>query len=204
MGRIFLIRHGEVEWNRDNAYAGSTDIPLNAKGIEQAKRLAASFDNEDISAIYSSDLMRAFVTAETIAERLNLAVHPVRALQEVDYGEWEGVYEADIAKNYADVFSRWQHNPVDVRIPGGETFGELRDRAFPAFCEIAQAHKDENVIVVAHKSTNRVILCCILGMDVNHYKQISQGNACINIVEVRKNGDLVVDTINERCHLGEE
>lgn len=200
LGRIFLIRHGEVAWNRENAYIGATDLPINSEGKLQAVRLASRLEHEGISAIYSSSLMRARQTAEIIAERLGLVVRLISELREVDYGEWEGMPEAELLERYPDVYPEWRRNPADIRIPGGETFAELRDRAFPAFCRIAEVHSDENVAIVAHKSTNRVILCCLLGISMDRYRQIGQVNSALNIIERRRDGRLVVNTINEHCH----
>lgn len=203
VGKVFLVRHGEVEWNRKNAYIGSTDLPLNTNGERQAQMLADHLSGEKITAVYSSDLSRSRRTAELVAERFGLQVQIMPKLREVDYGEWEGVGLSNIAGRYPDLYEAWQNDPSNQRIPGGETFAELRDRAFPAFNDIAQRHKDENAVVVAHKSTNRVILCCILGMDVNRYKSIAQGNAALNVIAVRSDGRLVVDSVNERCFLAE-
>jgi len=201
MGKIFLIRHGEVEWNRRNAYIGSTDLPLNPMGQAQARQLAEYLRSKEISAIYSSDLIRASQTAEIIAARLSLKVNIRPEMREVDYGEWEGVPESKVRERYREIYPGWRANPVDIRIPGGETFGELRDRALPAFIEIAKAHPKDNVAIIAHKSANRVILACLLGMDVNRYRQIGQGNSCVNTIEARPDGGLVVERINLRGHL---
>lgn len=201
MGKVFLIRHGEVEWNRENTYIGATDLPLNSEGRLQADRLADRLECEQISAIYSSDLMRAWHTAEIIAERFGVAVRAVPDLREMNYGEWEGLSESEIRERYGEVHSKWRENPADVRIPGGDTLTELRDRAFPAFCRIVEAHPDGNVAVVAHKSTNRVILCCLLGIEINNYRRIGQGNSALNVIEGRKDGVFMIHSINECCHL---
>ena len=201
MGTIFLIRHGEVKWNRENSYIGSTDLPLNANGTSQAGLVAEYLERRNVSAVYSSDLIRAHETAEIIAARLGLPVHAIPDLREVDYGEWEGLTESEVRERYPRIFRAWRRDPSGVRIPGGETFAELRDRAFPAFCRIAQAHPDENIAVVAHKSTNRVILCSILGVDINNYRRVGQGNSALNVIETRKDGRMVVQTINESGHL---
>ena len=201
MAKVFLIRHGEVDWNRQNAYIGSTDLPLNPMGQAQARQLADYLRTKKISAIYSSSLIRAVQTAEIIAERLGVAVNICPELREVDYGEWEGVPESEVRERYPDFYPGWRANPLEVRTPGGETFGELRDRALPAFIEIAKAHPKDNVAIIAHKSANRVILACLLGMDVNRYRQIGQGNSCVNTIEARPDGGLVVESINLRGHL---
>jgi probable phosphoglycerate mutase len=166
--------------------------------------LAEALDGKKISAIYASDLSRARETAQAAGDRLGLPVHTDPGLREVDYGECEGVPCPELPVRYLELFSAWQEDPAGVKVPGGESFKELAVRVFPAFCRIAEKHPDENVFVVGHKSTNRVILCCLLGMDVNIYKQIGQGNCAINVVERRKDGRYVVDAINEMCHLGDE
>lgn len=201
MSKIYLIRHGEVAWNAESAYVGSTDLPLNEKGREQARMLAERLVRDDIKAIYCSDLSRARETAEIAAEKLGLSVMIIPALEELDYGEWEGMPEAELPKRYPELFQAWKTNPAEVSTPGGETFRQLAERAYPAFVQIAEAHPDENVAVVAHKSTNRVLLCCMLGMDINRYKQVGQGNAAVNIIERRNDGRFVVEQINECCHL---
>ncbi len=201
MGRVYLIRHGEVAWNAANAYVGSTDIPLNDRGREQAALLAERLAKEGIAAIYASDLSRARETAEIVGERLDLSVMLIPALQELDYGEWEGMPESELPVRYPELFRQWKADPANVSPPNGETFSQLRDRAYPAFCRIAEAHSDENVAVVAHKSTNRALLCCLLGMDINRYKQIGQLNAALNVVESRADGRFIIEHINESCHL---
>ena len=201
MSKIYLIRHGEVEFNRKNAYVGSTDLALNDHGRHQAELLADYLQDKQISEVFSSDLRRAYHTAEIIAGRMGLGVQALPELRELDYGDWEGVPEADAPKLYPHIFRDWRKNPVDVRIPGGETVGELRDRAYPAFRRIAEQVSGVNLVIVAHKTTNRVLLCCLLGVDPNTYRRIGQGNSAMNVIERRKDGRLVVDQINETCHL---
>ena len=200
-GKLYLIRHGEVAWNRENSYIGSTDLPLNDDGRRQAGLLADRLKGIEFDAVYSSDLSRARETAEIIAERLGLSVVIVPALRELDYGDWEGMPEVELPKRYPQLFAEWRANPADVRTPNGETFGELRDRACSALHRIAEAHSDGNAIVVAHKSANRVILCCLMGIDINHYREIGQGNAALNVIERRSDGRMVVESANDTSHL---
>lgn len=201
MGKVYLIRHGEVAWNRENAYVGVTDLPLNDTGRAQAASLADYLKNKNLSAIYSSNLSRARETAENIASRTGLTVQVVPELHEVNYGDWEGVNEQEIARRWEKEFHEWRSEPMRVRIPGGEFLSEMRDRAYGTFRTIARSHPDENIAIVAHKTVNRVILCCVMDVDPNRYRRIGQGNACVNIIEVRPDGSFMADTINERCFL---
>jgi len=201
LAKLYLIRHGEVEWNRENSYIGATDLPLNDEGKKQAALLADRLAQHKVSAVYSSDLIRARETAEIIAERFGLQVIMVPQIREVNYGEWEGVSETKLPTSHPEIYHDWRVNPAEVRIPGGETFAELRDRAFSAFRRIAESHPSEDVVIVGHKSVNRVILCCLMGIDINRYKQIAQGNAALNVIERREDGRFVVESVNDGVHL---
>ncbi|MGE8317971.1 MAG: histidine phosphatase family protein, partial [Comamonas sp.] len=106
--RIIAIRHGETAWNVDGRIQGHTDIPLNAKGEWQAGQVAAALADEPLAAIYSSDLSRAWVTAQAIAAstRAPLAAEP--ALRERSFGIFEGRSFADIAVSHPDDATRWR------------------------------------------------------------------------------------------------
>lgn len=201
MGRIFLVRHGETVWNRASSYIGSTDMPLNETGIRQAALVADRLSAQAIGAVYSSALCRARLTAEVIAGRFGLEVTEIPELNELDYGEWEGVPEADLPVRYPELFKAWRADPANVQAPGGESFNELRDRALPAFMRIADENRHHDIVVVAHKSTNRTLLCCLMEMDINLYRQIGQGNVAINVLNLREDGRMIVEQVNESCHL---
>jgi broad specificity phosphatase PhoE len=199
--RILLIRHGRVAWNAKSAYTGWTDIPLDDRGLREAALTAERLKSVDISAVYSSDLSRARETARIIACPHDLRVEIEPDLKEINYGQWEGLGAAEIKSKFGEaVFKSWSDDPENVRIPGGETFGELRDRTAPAVDRIVAIHSSKTVAVVAHKSTNRVLICNWLGLGVNAYKRIEQDNSAINSAIFRGNR-VVVETVNDVCHI---
>lgn len=199
--RVLLVRHGRVVWNAKSAYAGWTDLPLDERGEYEATLVAKRLRSAPISGVYSSDLIRAMTTAETIASHHSLCVNTDPNLREINYGEWEGLSVEDIETEYGrDFFKSWTNDPVNVRIPGGETFAELRDRAVPAVERIVKAHPGQTVVVVAHKSVNRVLMCSWLGLDVGCYKRIEQLNVAINSV-LFKGNRVVLETVNDVCHV---
>lgn len=202
MGRVFLIRHGQVEWNAKNSYIGSTDLPLDHTGLNQARLLAEYLATREIAKVYSSDLQRAHQTAGVIASQLEVPLVLCRQLRELNYGAWEGVSESEVARLYPDLYSRWLVEPLSVRIPDGEHLSEFQNRVLPAFQHIASEHREDDIVIVAHKTTNRLILACLLGMDLNRYRQIGQNNACVNTVFIREDGSMSVEVINDTCHLG--
>lgn len=198
--RIILIRHGRVAWNAKSAYAGWTDLPLDQLGEKQAELVSERLKSVDVAAVYASDLMRAKRTGETIAKPHNLSVNTDPALREINYGEWEGLGEDEIRASYGDkCFEAWKADPENVSIPGGETFLGLRDRAVPAVERIVAAHPGETVVIVAHKSVNRVLICSWLGLNPGRYRQIEQDNVAINSA-VFDGNRVVIETVNDVCH----
>lgn len=201
MRYIYLIRHGEVAWNSEGAYVGSTDLPLNDTGRSQAKRLADWLSSREIATVYSSDLSRALETAQIIAAPHNLRVVSDNRLREINYGEWEGLTSEQIAEKYPELFNQWRENAADIIVPGGESINQMLERAYSAFMEAAYSHIEGNIVMTAHKSVNRTILCRLLSIPVENYRAIGQANSCVNVLHIRKDDSITVNTINDRCHL---
>lgn len=201
MTRVYLIRHGRVKWNVDDAaYAGWTDTPLDETGVKQAEQLAYRLKDIDISAVYSSDMSRAVCTASEIACTHGLQVEIIPELREINYGEWEKVTRTEIRRRWGDFYDRWLEDAEHVQIPGGETLAEVRDRALPAVERIVADHPDQTVAFVAHKTVNRMLICHWLDMDISRYREIGQYNSAVNIVKFIGNR-VVIETVNDVCHL---
>ena len=200
MTKIFLVRHGHTLWNGERKIQGHSNVELSADGIAQAKLLAANFPLENISAIYSSDLVRAKVTAEILADKFNLPLQLEKNLREANWGEWEGQTLAAIEKSDPLNYERFFRNPEEVQIKNAETFSQLQTRAVSAVKKIIAAHPDENIIIVAHGAINRTILCHILEMPLKRMWTISQFNTAVNIFRY-DDGYFTVDLINGTSHL---
>lgn len=133
MTRILLVRHGETDWNRIGLYQGTTDVPLNARGLRQATALAAALHAEPIAAIYTSPLERAHSTALAIAGRCNSDLEVIPELREISYGLWQGKSIDWSRRQHPILEHRWRTAPWTVRFPGGETL--LVDLGEP-LCEL--------------------------------------------------------------------
>jgi alpha-ribazole phosphatase len=155
--KIFLIRHGETDWNVQQRYQGQADIRLNAKGREHARIVAGYLTDKNIEAVYSSDLARTRETAEIISRVINLEVGLDSRLREMDFGRWEGKTFNEIYLQDREEFNNWFNHPVDYIIPGGESFGSLVDRAGEAIKEIYGRHEG-NIAVVTHGGVIKAIL----------------------------------------------
>jgi broad specificity phosphatase PhoE len=162
MTTLLLARHGETDWNRDGRWQGHSNTRLNEEGRRQARELAEQLDGVDV--VYSSDLARARETAEIVAGRLGLEVRADRRLRERGFGAWEGLTFEEIERDFGDALGRWQT---------GEGFGADDAEPFEAFAarihafldEVLRAHPDENVLVIAHGGSIRVIHALANGLD---------------------------------------
>ena len=149
MTMLYLVRHGETDWNRARKIQGSTDIPLNATGREQAATSGRLLARRQWDGIYASPLSRAFETAEIIARETGLS-SPVAipALVERNYGTAEGMTGSEIDRLFPD----------GAEVPGRETREQVAARVMPALHELAAQHPGENLIVVAHGGVIRTVL----------------------------------------------
>ncbi len=146
---LYLVRHGETDWNREHRIQGRTDIPLNDTGRQQARETAALLARREWDAVIASPLARAFETASIIAAELGLPEPtPLPAVVERNYGEAEGM-------DYLTLDTQFPEGTV---VPGRETHEEVAARALPALLEVARQHPDSAVIVVAHGGVIRSVL----------------------------------------------
>ncbi len=200
--RVYLVRHGETVWNKNARFQGRADIPLSPRGVEQARALSKRLERQDIAAFYSSSLLRARETAGIIAAPHNKPVYVVPGLEEIDFGEWEGLTFKEIRERYKEQSLAWWDKPLENRIPGGETLAELVERSTGALKGIVEKHPDENVAVVAHGGVIRSIVGVVIGLDLNNYWRLRQDNASLTIIEFFSWEKAVLMLLNDISHLG--
>jgi len=199
MLRVYLIRHGETDWNRDQRVMGQLDIPLNETGRAQAERTAEFLASEKISAIYASDLSRAWETARCIAEKQGLSPIATPEIREMRYGHWEGLTRDEVIEKYPAEYAERTRNPSRFQPSGGESRRQLFERASKKFEEIAARHANETIALVAHGGTCRAIASYIAG--VNGWGQFAIDNCSISIVDCLDDGTREVSLLNSTYHL---
>lgn len=165
MVEIILARHGETAWNTGEIFRGRADVELNETGVKQAEFLGNYLSGEKINLIYSSPLKRAVKTAEAIARPHSLDVHIIRNLIDIDYGEWQGLSLSEVRERYPDIYQDWLDTPEQVRIPGGESLEDVRNRAMPFVEDAVLRCGEEKVLMVSHRVVNKVLICALLGLD---------------------------------------
>lgn len=159
--KLYLVRHGETDMNARNIFYGWTDADINEKGISQAEELREAFREIPIDAIYSSDLKRAWHTAQIIAD--GREVEAVPALRELYYGKWENrTWEEMTEKDRAE-WNKWNTDWMDCVMPEGESFLDFYHRVTEGLEEIIQRNRGKHILVVAHNGVLSAMHCHLTG-----------------------------------------
>lgn len=158
MTALILARHGVTDWNLLGRYQGQADPPLNSAGRQQAATLAGQLAGTPLEAIYTSDLRRAYDTAQIVAARLGLPVSVDPRLREINQGAWEGLLHADVLAQYPREWAARVGDPLHSRPPGGESVTDVARRVWAAADDIARACRAGPVLIVSHG----LALACLL------------------------------------------
>jgi phosphoserine phosphatase len=204
MTQLILVRHGQTTWNKVERVRGQVEIPLDDVGLAQAeatgKRIAHQWHP---TSVYCSPLVRAVQTAQAIAQRCGLQPNSVDGLNDLSFGQWQGLSPAEIQARWPEMARSWLSAPHTVNFPGGESLDILRDRAMAAVKHIVQTHGQQDVVLVAHTVVNRVILLAMLGLDNSHYWHIGQDTCAINVIRWDA-GAFYIESLNDTCHLRDQ
>jgi len=200
LGRIYLVRHGRTQWNRDKVFRGMAEVPLDEIGRKQARAIAAGI-KDDLTAIMSSPIGRAMETA-TIAAREMGWPEPsaVDGLRDIDFGLLQGVPEEEAYRRFPVVMEDWKTRPQEVRFPQGESLEEVAGRAWSSMVAIAREHPEGTVMVVSHRVVTKVILLKAMGAGLESFWRIRQDTACINVLDFGDE-EFWVRRVNDTCHL---
>ena len=169
--QIVLVRHGATDWNLQGRCQGATDRELSVVGIRQAEQIATLLRDEDIEAVYASDLRRARQTAELISQPHNLPVMIEENIRELNHGALEGLTFNEIKENYAEFLTRWRSVPAEIQVPGGERLADVAERAWQGVARIAERHATgRSIVVVSHNFPILGIVCRVTGTHLNNYR----------------------------------
>lgn len=199
---ILLARHGETSLSREDHFCGSTDVPLSDEGQAQAEALARALRAVPLAAVYCSPLQRARETAAPTASWHKLEPIVLADLREMDFGAWEGRARAEILDMDGATYERWSRNQTAHTPAGSEHPYAVAGRAVPALMGIARAHPGAHVLVVAHKTLNRILLCHLLGLPMTSYRSlIGQDTCALNRIVITPDGQTHLALLNDTSHL---
>lgn len=194
------MRHGQSTWNHERRIQGQLDPPLSDDGRRQATRLGRRLAGRRLAGFYSSDLKRAFETAQLIGLSAGIEPTPMPELREIYLGEWEGLRTADIAERYPEAWAGWQQEPHWDLVPSGEGAALFEARVAAALESIFKRHEQGEVLVVTHGGVIQVALHRIVGRPSHGLFPFKIQNASISVIE-KGNGRLVVSGVNDIAHL---
>ena len=202
--RIILIRHGETNWNKEGRFQGQIDIPLNEKGKEQASKASQYLEEIEFTKAFSSSMKRPYETAKIILKNNNIQIEKIESLVEISHGLWEGKLEEEIKQTWPEMLKNWHEKPESVTMPEGESIKQVSDRAISAWNHICNSQQEnDTTLLVAHDAVNKTLLCHILGLSYSDIWMIKQGNGGITVIDIFKNKNNVLSSLNITNHLGQ-
>ena len=200
--RICFVRHGETDWNLALRLQGQRDLPLNARGLEQAAGTLRYFSRLRIDALYCSDLLRARQTALALAETQGVQLNLEPALRERHFGRCEGLTVDEIARSSAEDALALKVRDPDYVLPGGESLRQHQERVLECIDRLAAAHAGQNIVVVTHGGVLDLIYRRACDLPLEQPRDFPIPNAAVNWVAVR--GDCwAVEQWGVTAHLGE-
>jgi broad specificity phosphatase PhoE len=202
--RVLLVRHGDTQASQDNRFTGAMDIPLSKEGRIHASELAVRLARFPLDAIYASSMQRARETAAFTARVHGLEVTPVDEFREVHHGVWDGKNRQEILQLSGQAaLDEFDRDPYHFRPQDGESAEQVLNRAAPALSRLVKKHDAQTILVVAHETTNRLLICQFLGLNPAQYRnKLSQRPACLNVLDFPNENEAQLALLNDIGHYG--
>ena len=202
---LYLLRHGQTELSRDDTFCGSgLDPNLTSDGHKMAQAFADAYSSTAWQAVYTSSLQRTISTAQPLCERIGIASKPRAEVNEIGYGDWEGLTKAAVEEKFHDDYIRWLADPAWHPPTNGELAVAIARRGMQLIEEITEHCTSGNVLIVSHKATIRIILCALLGVDVGRFRyRFVCPTGSVSVVGFSAEGPLL-HALADRSHFSEE
>ena len=198
--RMYIVRHGATDWNQSGRIQGHIDIPLNETGRVQARLVSLRLATFKATALFSSDLLRAYETAQIIGQATGLRVLQKPELREINFGVWQGLSSLQIRERDPEVYAARRANPYDVAPAGAETWRHFYARAVQAVLEILAVIEAERLIVVTHGGVCTALGLRALGFDCTGKRTFDSQNCGIHTIAVQGDTWRAV-ALNDITHL---
>jgi probable phosphoglycerate mutase len=170
--KLHIARHGETVWHAENRYCGTSDIELTEKGLKQGIQLAVWAKTANLDLILSSDLSRAVITAAPSATACGKDLEIDTRFREVDFGQGEGKTSVEMKAAFPADYQAFIENPGHSPLPDGEAGNIAVERALSALAAITNREHSEEVLLVAHSTIGRLIICALTGIPLDSYRRV--------------------------------
>ena len=200
--RVLLVRHGDTEASKGDRFTGAQDIPISKDGRVHASELATRLSRYPLDAIFASSMQRAMETAGFIARVHGFEVIPVPDLREMNHGVWDGKTRPEVSQQFgAAQVAEYDRDPYHFAPPGGESGEAVLRRAVPALQQIVRQQANKTILIVAHKTTNRLLICKFIGIDPSQYRErLAQRPACLNVLDFPNENEAQLLLMNDISH----
>ena len=203
--RIYLIRHCEAQGNKNRVFHGHYDSEITENGMCQLKLLSERFKDIPYDVIYSSDLQRAYKTAEAANKYRMLPIIKRKELREIFGGEWEDLDFVNIAKKFPAEFEMWTNDPKSFKMPGGESYFDFYNRIKAAMDTIIKENKGKTAVVVTHGTVIKLYLTYASGLKLEDSEKIEWcDNTAVSVIDYDDNFVPEIEFMNDNSHLTEE
>lgn len=197
---LYFLRHGETPHSRTGGFCGTTDPDLTPKGEEMAEAFAHVYKAMPWAAIFASPMKRTRATVNPLSTAVGLSPQFRDGLKELNFGAWEDQLLTDVKAHYAEDYHRWVTEPAWNPPTGGETAVQVASRAALVIAEIEENYTEGNVLIVSHKTTIRIALCSLLGIDLGRYRdRIDMPVASVSVIQFGRLGPML-QRLGDRTH----
>jgi len=187
---VILVRHGETTANVKRLFCGHTDVELTEKGIMQANEAYEKLKKYDFDMVFSSDLKRAYETAEIINRDRKLKINVVPELREINFGEFEGHTFDEILSKDSSFKSEYFDDNWNYTFPNGESLGKMNHRIIAAYRKVLEENKDKNLLMVLHAGVIRGILANEISENYKSYWKYDIKNC--GIAKIKYYNDIAI------------
>ena len=202
--RILLVRHGQSQGNAERRFGGHSPTPLSELGLRQAEATGRALVTEGVTAIYSSDLLRAVQTAGPLARETGLELNQTGALRERSVGRMEGLTFEEAAEAYPEEYGALLRRDFEHVLSGGESYRQLLDRAAAELDRAIERHRGGTIVAFSHTGTICILALHLMGaLDAPNLRPvwISSANCGVTRFEIQHGGLIRVLRVNDTRHL---
>jgi alpha-ribazole phosphatase len=199
--KLFLVRHGQTDWNLNQRFQGQSDIPLNESGRQQATALGSRLKHEHIDIIFASDLQRAHETANIIAAHHHASeIRIDKRLREMNFGAWEGLTYDEIKRSDPATLAAWEADISTTAAPNGEMLNQLTMRVESVLNDLRAQYADKTILIAAHGGPLQILLCLALNISPSRYWQFHLSPASLSKIAFYPAGT-IINLMNDTCHV---
>lgn len=202
--RVLLIRHGESQGNAERRFGGHSATPLSELGYRQAEATARALVNERVTAVYSSDLLRAVKTAEPLARATGLEITLTPSLRERSVGLMEGLTFEEAAAAHPEEYAALLRRDFEYVLAGGESYRQLLDRAATLLDRAIEQHRGGTIALFSHTGTICILALHLMGaLDAPHLKPVwlASSNCGVSRFSIEHGGLIRIKAFNDTRHL---